>query len=256
MVLYSKNAGATNWTTVNLNGYPPTKMATYGGVPLVTVGLDGSSNEVPYMLGYEWVFGFNASDFRCAIYYMTTIGTNITWETSDALRYPKDTHIKVMFWDDLVVGTSIGLYGQVFHPNASVKGDYDGDGKSDLAVYHDGYWSIYSIAHGVILNNAGVWGGSGWVPAPGDYDGDGEADLAVYHDGYWSIYSIANGVILNNAGVWGGPDWFPVPGNYDGDGKADLAVYRDGYWSICLMAGSVFCNNAGVWGGPDWDLVR
>ncbi|MFH0879546.1 MAG: pre-peptidase C-terminal domain-containing protein, partial [Lentisphaerota bacterium] len=40
---------------------------------------------------------------------------------------------------------------------AGVCDDYDGDGKADLAVYHDGYWSIYSLANGVILNNAGVW---------------------------------------------------------------------------------------------------
>ena len=42
--------------------------------------------------------------------------------------------------------------------------DYDGDGKSDLAVYRDGYWTIYSLANGSILNNHGVLGGSAWTP--------------------------------------------------------------------------------------------
>ena len=42
--------------------------------------------------------------------------------------------------------------------------DYDGDGKADLAVYSDGYWSIYSLANGVILNNAGPWVGPSWTP--------------------------------------------------------------------------------------------
>ena len=42
--------------------------------------------------------------------------------------------------------------------------DYDGDGKADLAVYSDGYWSIYSLANGIILNNAGLWVGPGWTP--------------------------------------------------------------------------------------------
>ncbi|MDD5678652.1 MAG: leucine-rich repeat protein [Kiritimatiellae bacterium] len=130
--------------------------------------------------------------------------------------------------------------------------DYDGDGKTDLVVYRDGYWSIFSMTGGVILDNAGVWGGPGWIPVPGNYDGDGKSDLAVYRDGYWSIYSMAGHVLLDNAGVWGGPDWIPVPGDYDGDGKTDLAVYRDGYWSIYLMASGVLLDNAGVWGGPDW----
>ena len=57
--------------------------------------------------------------------------------------------------------------------------DYDGDGKSDLAVYNAGYWSIYSLVNGMILNNGGAWGGADSITVPGDYDGDGKADLAV-----------------------------------------------------------------------------
>ncbi|MDD5484293.1 MAG: hypothetical protein PHP98_11705, partial [Kiritimatiellae bacterium] len=78
------------------------------------------------------------------------------------------------------------------------------------AVYRAGYWSIYSLVNGVILNNEGVWGGADGVPVSGDYDGDGKSDLAVYRAGYWSIYSLANGVILNNEGIWGGADGVPV----------------------------------------------
>ena len=88
--------------------------------------------------------------------------------------------------------------------------DYDGDSKSDLAVYRAGYWSIYSLANGLILNNGGAWGGADSIPVPGDYDGDGKFDLAFYRAGYWSIYSLANGLILNNGGAWGGTGWIPV----------------------------------------------
>ncbi|MBU0716069.1 MAG: VCBS repeat-containing protein, partial [Verrucomicrobia bacterium] len=93
--------------------------------------------------------------------------------------------------------------------------DYDGDGKSDLAVYSAGYWSIYSLANGLILNNGGAWGDADSIPVPGDYDGDGKADLAVYNNGYWSIYSLANGLILINGGAWGDADSIPVSGDYD-----------------------------------------
>jgi hypothetical protein len=94
--------------------------------------------------------------------------------------------------------------------SGSIANDYDGDGKSDLAFYRDGYWSIYTWASGMILNNAGPWGGKDCIPVPGDYDGDGKSDLAFYRDGYWSIYTWANGMILNNAGPWGGKDCIPV----------------------------------------------
>jgi hypothetical protein len=139
---------------------------------------------------------------------------------------------------------------------SGVYADYDGDGYADLPVFRAGYWSIYSLTNGVILNNAGPWGGAGWIPVPGDYDGDGRSDLAVYYDGYWSIYSLANGIILNNAGPLGGAGWIPVPGDYDGDGKCDLAVYFDGYWSIYSLANGVILNNAGSWGGADWIPVH
>ena len=49
------------------------------------------------------------------------------------------------------------------YAKATVK-DYDNENKSDLAVYNSGYWSIYSLENGIILNNAGVWGGADWTP--------------------------------------------------------------------------------------------
>ncbi|MBU1736290.1 MAG: hypothetical protein KJ692_13770, partial [Verrucomicrobia bacterium] len=110
-----------------------------------------------------------------------------------------------------VTGASLGVCTQAIvtihdHCNisAAICADYDGDGKADLAVYRDGYWSIYSLVNGILLDNAGVWGGPNSVRVPGDYDGDGKSDLAVYRDGYWSIYSFTSGIILDNAGVWGG----------------------------------------------------
>ncbi len=140
-------------------------------------------------------------------------------------------------------------------PAGKSTGDYDGDGKSDLAIYRNGYWSIYLMTRSLLFYNEGVWGGAGWTPVAGDYDGDGKADLAVYRDGYWSIYSLANGIILNNAGIWGGAGSTPVPGDYDGDGKTDLAVYHNGYWSIYSLANGIILYEAGVWGGAGWTPV-
>ena len=135
---------------------------------------------------------------------------------------------------------------------AHKQNDYDGDRKSDLAVFRNGYWSIYLMAGSVLCDNTPLWVGPGYIPVPGDYDGDGKSDLAVFRDGYWSIYLMAGSVLCDNAPLWVGPGYIPVPGDYDGDGKSDLAVFRDGYWSIYLMAGSILCDNAPLWVGPGY----
>ena len=147
----------------------------------------------------------------------------------------------------------IARYGS---PLQHAGNDYDSDGKSDLAVYRNGYWSIYLMTGNVFCDNAPLWIGPDYIPVPGDYDGDGKSDLAVYRDGYWSIYTMAGGVLCDNVPLWVGPDYIPVPGDYDGDGKSDLAVYRAGYWSIYTMAGSVLCENMPLWVGPDYIPVR
>jgi FG-GAP repeat len=67
-----------------------------------------------------------------------------------------------------------------------VVGDYDGDGKSDIAVFRpsNGYWYILG-------SNAGFmsfqWGISTDILVPADYDGDGKTDFGVYRNGNWYL---------------------------------------------------------------------
>ena len=112
----------------------------------------------------------------------------------------------------------------------SADGDFDGDGKSDIAVYRDGNWYILRSSDGGGTYMG--WGGLPQdVPVPADYDGDGKSDIAVYRDGIWYILRSSDGGVT--AIGWGGlAQDIPVPADYDGDGKTDLAVYRDGTWFI------------------------
>jgi hypothetical protein len=134
--------------------------------------------------------------------------------------------------------------------DASVPGDYDGDGKDDFAVYREG-GSPGALSYVLILRStdnvfqAVQWGLSGDQAVANDYDGDGITDVAVYRRGpsigtpaVWYIRQSAFGFALR-AMHWGSTgngvtsDDIPVPGYYVGnpfvtDGVADIAVHRFG----------------------------
>jgi hypothetical protein len=135
-------------------------------------------------------------------------------------------------------------------PRRKVHGDYNGDGKTDPAIFRPPS-NLWAIATGQNV----IWGGIGDTPVPADYDGDGKTDVAVYRrsEGKWYIILSSNG---NTRIVqWGGAAGdIPVPADYDGDGKADIAYFRqaDGKWYIILSSNG---NTRIVqWGGSGGDV--
>ncbi|MDQ3043302.1 MAG: VCBS repeat-containing protein [Acidobacteriota bacterium] len=71
-----------------------------------------------------------------------------------------------------------------------VVGDYDSDGKANIAVYRpsSGIWYLLRSSQGF---TAFQWGKATDIPAPADYDGDGKTDTAVYRDSSFSSLPFA-----------------------------------------------------------------
>jgi hypothetical protein len=120
--------------------------------------------------------------------------------------------------------------------------DFDGDGATDLAVYHPdgGLWSIRHSSDGA--EHALEWGWTEAVPVPGEYDGDGLIDVAVHHQrqGHWYVRQSSDGATMEGDAI--GYGWIgtaPVSGDFDGDGLTDLAVYypQTAEWYVRHSAG-------------------
>jgi len=112
--------------------------------------------------------------------------------------------------------------------------DYDGDGRTDMAVWRSntGEWIIINSLTG--QTRVVQWGISGDQPAPGDYDGDGKTDLAVFRSdtGTWYFKGYVTGVV--NTRVTGSTTNMAAAADYDGDHKTDPAgwVYVTSVWNI------------------------
>jgi uncharacterized repeat protein (TIGR03803 family) len=141
-------------------------------------------------------------------------------------------------WFSLDWGNPVRTLGAT--GDVPVPGDYDGDGRQDLAVFRrgEGGWYIEPSSIGAAPIGA-YWGVASDRPVPADYDGDGKTDIAVFRPSTGDWYVIPLSTRVPFAAHWGANGDIPVPADYDGDGKTDLAVFRpsNGAWYIQLSTG-------------------
>lgn len=115
---------------------------------------------------------------------------------------------------------------------AKASADFDGDLKTDFAIYRpaETNWYIRNSSNGgVSVQQFGI---ATDVPTPDDFDGDNIADIAVFRpaEGNWYYISSSNSTFT--ALHFGADGDVPAAGDFDGDRKADPTVFRPstGVW--------------------------
>ncbi len=110
---------------------------------------------------------------------------------------------------------------------ASVTLDFDGDRKSDLAVFRlsENNWYINRSSNNSLISTQ--FGSTNTdILTPGDYDGDGRTDIAVWRTSNGVFFVLRSSDSTVSSVQWGQPGDEPVARDYDGDGKTDYAVAR------------------------------
>ncbi len=125
--------------------------------------------------------------------------------------------------DGSIGNVNFGLSTDIFTP-----GDYDGDGRTDIAVWRSSNGTFYVLRSSDNATVSFQFGTNGDEPVARDYDGDGRTDYAVVRrTGNAMIWYIQNSATNTFSGTqFGLASDVTAPGDYDGDGRFDLAVYR------------------------------
>jgi hypothetical protein len=163
-----------------------------------------------------------------------------------------------------------------------VVGDFDGNGRDDIALVGGQGWNTVPIAFSngdgtfrvtnSVIPNVPTWAlVAGATPVGGDFDGDGRADIALVGGQGWSTipiaYSKGDGTFrITNQGVVNFPTWAtvsgakPVSGDFNGDGWSDIALVAGQGWSTIPVAfsdglGNFSVTNSTVNDFPGWAVL-
>jgi hypothetical protein len=136
-------------------------------------------------------------------------------------------------------------YGVGSQPDSVAVGDFNGDGKADLAVANGAGGNVSVLlgnGNGTFQAARTYWAGTNPTSvAAGDFNGDGKPDLAVANPGSNKVSLLlnnGNGIFQSAVSYGAGAYPYSIAvGDFNGDGKTDLAVANYLSYSVSVLLG-------------------
>ena len=127
----------------------------------------------------------------------------------------------------------------------AVVGDWNGNGKTKVGIYRNGFWILDYNGNGVYdydgtLANDRFYGlggttANGYVPIVGDWNGDGRSKIGFYKAGSWLLDYNGNGTFDGTGpgqdrfyGFGGNANEFPILGDWNHDGRTKVGIFYSG----------------------------
>ncbi|WP_338090464.1 S8 family serine peptidase [Planosporangium thailandense] len=163
-------------------------------------------------------------------------------------------------------------------------GDFNGDGKADLALFYDygnGHVTLFTLTatgngdggfSGPVPRwDKAVWGTRTKFVTTGDFNGDGKTDVGLFYDygnGHVTLFTLtatSNGFgdFTSVTSRWDAPYWgtgtkFLTTGDFNGDGKTDVGLFYDygnGHvtlFTLTATGSGAVGSFASRWDAPYW----
>lgn len=148
------------------------------------------------------------------------------------------------------IGNYVNAQGSCLAPtnNARTRFDFDGDNKTDAAIYRPSLGQWWYLRSSDSQNRAYQFGTNTDRMVPADYTGDGKTDIAFWRASTGEVFVLRSEDSSFYSFPFGTTGDVPAPGDYDSDEIDDFAVFRPttGTWYILDANGNVKIKSFGA----------